>query len=225
MTPRRSLYVVAAAGILIAGSARPTRAQWNIARIDSGKTWVYSSYGLDPSVVGSVGVARSIARLRETQVSADAGWVVAGLDVRDFRGRMGARSTALRWRSVRLTGAGELSARGTTNSIYRALGIGAATTWTLGMYRQGWFAGTEAGYDKNVATRITNSDRYRTYYYADAKDGWYGSTGGTIHYGLAGGVSLGPAEFMMRGGVLKTERFNDMVPPGYVSVGVGFRVR
>jgi len=225
MKTRRSLFAAAAAGILIVLSARPTAAQWNVARYDSSSTMVYTSYGLEPSIVGAIGMARTTPRFGGSQVAAEAGWVVAGLDVRDFRGRVSARTTAVRWRSLRLTGEGALSARGTTNTIYRALGIGAAANATLGVYRPRWFAGTEAGYDKNVATHLTHTDWYRTYYYADAKDGWYGGVGGTIHYGVTGGAVLGPMELMSRAGFLKTERFDDMVPPVYVSIGVGFRMR
>ncbi len=93
------------------------------------------------------------------------------------------------------------------------------------MYRPRWFAGTEAGIDKNMATRITHTDWYRTYFYPDAKDGWYSGTGGTIHYGLTGGVTLGRTELMTRAGFLKTEQFNETVPPVYVNVGFGFKVR
>jgi hypothetical protein len=224
MKTQRSLYMAAAAGIFIAAGAGPVSAQWNAARYDSSTTWVFTSYGLDPSVVGALGIARSVPVLGGSQISAEAGWVVAGLDVKDYRGRVSAKTTAVRWRSLRLTGEGSLSGRGTSNSIYRAVGIGAATTWTLGVYRPRWFAGTEAGYDKNVATHLNHTNWYRSYFYPDAKDGWYGSTGGTIHYGLTGGVALGPAEFMSRAGFLKTERLNDMTPPMYVTIGVGFRL-
>src|SRR4029077_124356 len=136
-------------------------------------------------------------------ISAEAGVVVAKADVRDFRGRAGARASFVRVGALRLTGEGALIARGTSNSIYQALGFGAATNWTLGVYRPRWFAGTEAGFDKSVATRITNSDWYRTYFDANAKDGWYGNTGGTIHYGVTSGISIGRAELMTRAGWLR----------------------
>jgi 1-deoxy-D-xylulose 5-phosphate reductoisomerase len=42
---------------------------------------------------------------------------------------------------------------------------------------------------------------------------------------VTGGAVLGPMELMSRAGFLKTERFDDMVPPVYVSIGVGFRMR
>ena len=225
MSTQRHLMMAAAAASFIALGAREAWGQWNVTRFDSSTTWAYTSYGLDPAVVGSIGFARSIPQFRESLVSAEVGWVVAGFDARDFRGRVTAQTSAVRWRSLRLTGDVALSARGTTNSIYRALGIGAATTWTLGVYRPRWFAGTEAGIDHNMATRITHTDWYKTYFYPDAKDGWYGGTGGTIHYGLTGGVTLGRTELMTRAGFLRTEQLNETVPPMYVNVGFGFKVR
>jgi len=58
-------------------------------------------------------------------------------------------------------------------------------------------------------------------YVPDAKDGWYLDTGGTYHYGLAGGFAVGRTELVGRVGLLRTERFNALTTPGYVSLGVG----
>lgn len=224
MNTQRYSLIAAVVGSLLAIGAPTADAQWNVARTDSSRTSVYATYGLDPAFVTTVGVARRMAWLGEAQLSAEAGWVVAKPDARDFRGRVGARAQVLRWGALRLMGDGAVIARGTSNSIYRALGFGASSNWTLGVYRPRWFAGTEAGFDKSVATRITNSDWYRTYFDPDAKDGWYGNTGGTIHYGMTGGLSIARIELMTRAGLLRTERFNAVVPPFYASVGLGFKV-
>ena len=90
------------------------------------------------------------------------------------------------------------------------------------MYRQRWFTGGEFGFDKAIITHVTHSDWYRNHYYPDANDGWYLDAGGTYHYGLAGGVTLGRTEIVGRVGLLRTERFKSLATPGYVSLGVGF---
>lgn len=45
--------------------------------------------------------------------------------------------------------------------------------------------------------------------------------GGTYHYGVVGGVAIGRTELALRAGWLRTEDFNDMVPPMYAGLGVG----
>jgi hypothetical protein len=225
MISNRSMWMAALVAAAMAAPMSDADAQWNAARYDSTQTWVYGSYGVDPGVVGTIGLARSFAALGGSQLSAEAGWDVAGLDIQDFRGRLSAKTSAVRWRSMRLVAEAAMSGRGTSNSVYRAVGVGVAGNLTAGVYRRRWFAGAEGGYDRNAATRITHSAWYRTYFYPDAKDGWYGPSGGTIHYGLTGGVTVGKTDLMMRGGLLRTERFGDMTPPFYMNVGVGYRLQ
>jgi hypothetical protein len=93
---------------------------------------------------------------------------------------------------------------------------------TLNVYRHRWFAAGELGFDKAIITHVTHSDWYRTHIYPDAKDGWYLDAGGTYRAGLAGGVALGRTEIVGRVGWLRTEDFNELLPPMYASVGVAF---
>lgn len=196
-------------------------AQWNAARFDSTKAWTYASFGLDPAFVAAVGAAGVIPGWTKTQVGAEFGSVVAAFDLRDWRARATARTSAVRWGAFRITAEEAVIARGTSNSIYSALNLGGAVTFTAGLYRRRWFAATEGGFDKAIVTRITNSDWYRTYYYADAKNGWYLTPGGTFHAGLTGGVSIANIELTARAGTVRTERWNAMTPPMYVSLGAG----
>ena len=136
--------------------------------------------------------------------------------------RLTTQTSLVHWQSVHLTGSATFITRGTKNAIYRGFNFGADATAALGYYRNRWFAAAEFGKDKAVITHITHSNWYRTHYYPDARDGWYLDAGGTYHYGLAAGVALGPAEVVGRFGFLRTERFNDMVPPMYASLGVGY---
>jgi hypothetical protein len=107
--------------------------------------------------------------------------------------------------------------------VYRGLNLGADVTGSLGVYGEGGFAAVQFGKDKAIITHITHTDWYRDNVYEDARDGWYLDAGGTIHYGLAGGVSLGSAELMGRAGFRRSQRFNELDPPFYGSLGLGFR--
>lgn len=218
----RSLRIVVA--LVVSGlGARDAAAQWNVARFGAARNQLYSTFGLDPAFVASVGYGRVVPMLgREWQLGAEVGVVAANVDTRDFRARLQARTTVVRWRSLRLVGSAAFITRGTENSIYRALNFGSDFTGALGVYRRRWFMAGEFGFDKAIITHITHSDWYRTYFYPEAKDGWYLNAGGTYHYGLAGGVAIGPTELALRAGWLRTEHFNDMMPPIYASLGVGF---
>jgi hypothetical protein len=145
----------------------------------------------------------------------------AELDTRDFRARVQVFTSIVRWRSLYLNGSVTSITRGTENSIYRGLNFGADFTATAGVYRSRWFAAGEFGFDKAVITHLTHSDWYHQYIYPEAKDGWYLDAGGTYHYGLAVGITVGRAEVFGRCGFIRTEDFNDLVPPAYASLGVG----
>lgn len=203
--------------------ARDAAAQWNVARYGADRNRVYTTFGLDPAFVASVGYGR-VLRVsgHDLQLVGEVGVATAHLDTRDFRARLGVQTSLVRWRSVQLTGSATFITRGTENSIYRALNFGADFTGALGLYRHGWFVAGEFGKDKAIITHVTNSAWYRTYFYPDAKDGWYLDAGGTFHYGMAGGFALGKAEVVGRFGLLRTERFDDMMPPMYASLGLGF---
>jgi hypothetical protein len=170
-----------------------------------------------------VGYARVLPVLGHNfQVAGDAGFVTAGIDTRDFRSRLEVQSSLLHWRSLRLNASATFITRGTDNAIYRALNFGADITGSAGLYRPRWFAAAQFGKDKAIITHIEHSDWYRDNYYSDAKDGWYLDAGGTYHYGLAGGIAIGKAELAGRAGFLRTENFNDLTPPMYLGLGLGF---
>jgi hypothetical protein len=206
--------------VLVAGDAA---AQWNVARFGTEPNRLYTTFGLDPALVAALGYGRVVAVLgHDLQVVSDAGVAAAHLDTRDFRVRLGVQTSLAQWRSLHLAGSATAITRGTENSIYRGYNLGADVTAALGVYRRGWFAAGEFGKDKAILTHLTHSDWYRTHYYADAKDGWYLDPGGTYHYGLTGGLSLGRTEVVGRFGWRRTERFNELQPPVYASVGLGY---
>lgn len=205
-------------------AARDVAAQWNAERFGSARNQMYTTFGLDPALVASAGYGRVVSWLgREWQLGLEAGVVAPDFDTQDFRARLQVRTTLLHWRSLRLLGSMAFITRGTENSIHRAFNFGADFTGTAGVYRRSWFLAGEFGFDKAIITHITHSDWYRTNFYAAARDGWYLTAGGTFHYGFTGGVSVGPAEVAVRAGWLRTEDFNDLVPPLYGGLGLGFR--
>ncbi len=218
---RRSMVTL---GILLATLvARDAAAQWNVARFQTERNRMYATFGLDPAVVVSLGYGRVVPLLGHPfQITGDLGVVAARMDTRDFRARLGIHTSLVHWRSLHLTGSATFISRGTSNSIYRGFNFGSDFTGTLGVYRHGWFAAGEFGFDKAIITHVTHSDWYRTHFYPDAKDGWYLDAGGTYHYGLVSGIALGGTEVALRAGWLRTEQFDEMVPPMYASVGLGF---
>ena len=198
-------------------------AQSNVARFGTERNRVYTSVGIDPAVVSTVGYGRVVSVAGHAfNISGDVGVVAAGFDFDDARARAGVETSLLRWKSVHLTGSAVAVARSTENVSYRAVNFGADITGSLGVYRPRWFVAGEFGKDKAVVTHVTHTDYYRETFYPDAKDGWYLDAGGTFHYGFAAGLAVRGVEVSGRFGWLRTEDFNDVMPPVYASVGVGF---
>jgi hypothetical protein len=208
------------AGLVLLG--RGAAGQWNVARFDTSRNRIYATAGLDPAIVTAVGVGRTVPLLgREVQVVAEFGVVASELDIKDYRARLGVQTAVIGWRSLRLTGSATFIARGTENTIYSAVGFGSDFTGTLGLYRRGWFAAGEFGFDKEIITHVTNSDWYRRWFYQDARDGWYIPTGGNFHSGLVTGVAIRGVEFAARAGLRWSEGGDAVLPPFYGSVGIG----
>lgn len=213
-------------GVLLSALATgEVAAQWNVARFGEGteRNRVYTTFGLDPSLVTTVGYGRVIPVFGHGfQLTGDAGVAAASMDTRDFRARIGAQTSLVHWRSVHAVGSATFITRGTQNMIYRGFNFGADATGALGVYRPRWFAAGEFGFDKAIITHISHTDWYRDNVYADAKNGWYLTGGGTYHYGVSSGYTLGKAELVGHVGWRRTERWKELTPPMYARVGVGF---
>lgn len=209
--------------VLAALAAGDATAQWNVARFDAQRSRAYTTFGLDPAMITTVGYGRVVGvGGHDVQLTGDAGVAGGRLELRDFRVRLGAQTSLLRWRELQLTGSATFITRGTENSIYRGVNFGADFTGSAGLYRDRWFAAAEGGFDKAIITHIAHTDYYRDNYYADARDGWYLDAGGIWHYGLAAGVALGRAELAGRFGWRKSQDYQDVNPPVYASLGIGF---
>jgi len=215
----RCILAVALSALAI----QTVEAQWNMARFDTNRRSVYTTSGLDPALVTSVGMSNVGSLMgHDVQMTGEVGVVTASLDARDFRARLGLQTSLVRWHSMSLNGSATFITRGTDNSVYRGLNFGADFSGALGMYRPRWFAAADGGFDKAVITHVTHTDWYRANVYPDAKNGWYLDAGGTYHYGLSGGVTVGRAELIARLGFLKSEDYNSLTPPMYGTIGVGF---
>lgn len=219
----RRLTSITLGMILSAVTAVQVSGQWNVARGHDGGRQVYAAFGLDPALAATVGYGH-VASLRghPFRFTGDVSVVTAHRGTRDFRVRLGTETSVVRWRSLHFTGRATAIARGTENSIYRGFNFGADLTGAVGLYRPKWFASAEFGKDKAVITHITHSEWYRTNFYPDARDGWYLDAGGTFHTGLAGGYTLGRIEAVGSFGWRWTEDFNDVTPPLYAALRVGF---
>ncbi len=218
----RTTIRYAVALVLLMAVVRTASAQWNTARLNGGRNRIYMTVGLDPAVVTAVGYARVVPVLgHEFQIGTDVGIAAAKPDVKDFRARVEIQSTVLRYESLQLTGSAAFVTRGTENVVYRGLDFGADITGMLGVYKPGWFAAAQFGKDKAIITHITHTDWYRQHVYQDAKDGWYLDAGGTFHYGMMAGLTVGRTELVGRAGYRKTEDWNQILPPFYGSVGIG----
>jgi hypothetical protein len=212
------------AGLLLSALAtRDASAQWNVARFENDRNRMYTTFGLDPALVSTVGYGRVVpVKGHAFQLTGDVGVATSRFDLNDFRTGLGVQTSLARWRSVNLTGNFTFLTRGTENAIFRGFNFGADLTGTLGVYRPRWFAAGELGFDKAIITHLTHSDWYRSNYYPDAKDGWYLTGGGTYHYGLSSGIAVGRTELIGRFGWRRTERFDQITPPMYATLGVGF---
>ena len=213
-----------AAGIFLSMiAAQDAAAQWNVARYGTGQNRVYAIFGLDPAVVTSVGYGRVMPAFGHgIELSGDVGLATAHFDAHDFRARISVNTSVLHWRSIHLTGRVTALARGTKNDVYNGFNFGADITGGVGVYRPRWFAAGEFGKDKSIVTHVAHTDWYRDHYYPDAKDGWYLDTGGTFHYGIVTGLTVGRTDLVARAGLRRTEDWNEVSPPMYASIGVGF---
>jgi len=207
---------------LSAGAFREAAAQWNVARFGLDRNRIHTSVGVDPAVVTAAGYARVVQLFGENvQFDLEIGLATAKLDTRDFRSRLQVRSSLVRWRSLRLAGSATFVTRGTQNNLYTGFNFGSDFSATAGVYQRGWFAAAEGGFDKAIITHVHNSDRYKTWFYPGAKDGWYLDNGGTFHGGVTAGVTIGKTELMARVGRQATQAFGPLLPPMYGSVGLG----
>jgi hypothetical protein len=217
----RNLRSACVLALLVLG-ARNAAAQFNVARFDGAANRVYASFGSDPALVTTLGYSRVVPVMgHRFQLGGEVAVGATGFDVRDSRARLGVQTSIVSTGPLHLTGSAAFVTRTTENSVYRGLNFGADVGGTVGVYRNRWFVAGEAGFDKAIITHIRHTDWYRDNFYPGARDGWYLTGGGTARYGFAAGVAIGPVELVGRAGWLLTEKRNELLTPGYATLGVG----
>ncbi|MCH8285889.1 hypothetical protein IIB79_05095 [candidate division KSB1 bacterium] len=113
----------------------------------------------------------------------------------------------------------------TENKIYSGNTISIKESVQFGYFMDKWHVSGEIGYTKNILTLIENTgDYYKAIFFEEARDGWYGTTGGNISIGLQGGYSISEnAETALRLFYKRTEGFNAIEgPPFYGTAGLIF---
>jgi hypothetical protein len=212
----KTMHRIAWAGLLawcLLGSPASSQVL-NFASLEAGENRLTFTMGIDPAILGAVAYTRTVAiGERPVAFSVETAFPVAGLDVRDYRALVGAQMSALHLGRWHAAGQVRLISRGTRNDIFDAQSLGADCTVYLGYYGARRFAALDLGFDKVVATYISHRDWYRDHFYEGAVDGWYSSTGGTWHTGVAGGVNAGLLARTAQAGLHWSEGGNALLPP------------
>lgn len=227
MIARRMLSLVWAFALFVALAALCGTAHAQaFSRLESGQQAVTAQTGLESGVVTSVGYA---AGLRVDKIDrtlmpfAQATLAVAKPDLHDYAFKVGAQISVVSIGWFDLSAQLAFGVAGTDNGIYSGTALRTDLVLLAGHYGRRWFAVAEAGYDRSWLTYIENSDWYRTNIYPDARDGWYEGTGGILHAGAKGGVTVGRLELVLRAGVNKTETLQNLDLPFYATLGANVR--
>jgi hypothetical protein len=218
------LVALAATLVLATAWAGQARAQ-SFSRLEPGQQAVTLETGLEGAVATSVGYAAGLrveALDRTVMPFVQGTLMTAHPDLGDYAARAGAQTSLLRAGWFDLSAQLGFGVAGTDDSIHRATALRADAVLLAGHYGRSWFLVGEGGYQHAFLTYIKNSDYYRSFF-PGARDGWYGDTAGTFHAGAKGGAKLGGVELVLRAGVTKSERFNNLALPFYATLGASYR--
>lgn len=205
--------------------AGPAAAQeLNLAAIRPGDRHVLSvGAAAEDAVVLSLGYSRLLPSTGRT-FALTSQLDVVPVDAANWRLRAGAAAPIASWGRWAAGGKALGIVRGASNQVNRMTNVGLETSVSGGFYDSRWFAAAEVGVDWAAATYIRHSDRYRQVVYAEARDGWYSSTGATVVYGLSGGYSFSNVDLVLRAGQRRDFRFETWMLPFYAGVAVNVRL-
>ena len=213
-----------AVAVLVAAPLTAQAQDINFGALDDGANRVSLTAGAEHGLSLGAGYARVVSvASRELVIGGDLtlGW--AEVDVDDFRLRAGLLAPIVGHGRWKLIGGVTSTVRGTKNHVARMINVGADATVLAGHYAPSWFVAGEVGFDWALATHIAHTDAYRMEVYADARDGWYGNTGGNLRYGLQGGVSFGRNDVILRAGRMQDVDGNPAMFPFYATLTYGAR--
>lgn len=207
--------------VVLAAATGASAQELNLAttRVDR-PSIVAARAGVDHALLGEVGYRHVLAwNGRQLFVGGDVAIPWGEADVSDYRLRatVGMPFGGERWK---LAGWVSPTLRGTENSVSEMAALGVDLRLTGGYYARRWFVAGEAGLDWVATTHIAFNDAYRTQVYADAKDGWYGTPGGTVYTGLHAGLSFSSFDVILRVGHPRTTALDPQTMPFYVTLGV-----
>ena len=152
--------------------------------------------GLESGMVTSLGYATALrlnAIDRTVMPFAQATMLMAKPNLHDYAFRGGAQISLLQSAEFDLSAQLAFDVAETENSIYRGTALRTDLVLLGGHYGRRSFAVGELGMT-GVADVHQEQDWYGTYFYSDAKDGWYRRHRRLLHAGARGGVTIGPRQ-------------------------------
>lgn len=222
------MYVLSLTVALFAFIAVQAQAQVaNIPAMKNNEQRIYAQFGLQDAFTVTLGYLHALPLSSPEHplvVSAELAVPIASFDLHDYRTTVRASYTITRLGNMAAVGNIGLIARGTQNDIFNAFNFGSDVGLAVGYYSEHWFAAASARYDKAWATHISHTDWYRTYFYADAKDGWYSSTAGNLSYSISGGLAIDRSEMTLQVGFSTTEQLRLPLLPWHGTLGYNYRL-
>lgn len=178
--------------------------------------------GFDGAVVGRLGFATAIAgERRGLVVWTDATIPAGGLDVDDFRARVGARVDVYRRGHWYVRGGLAAVVRATKSTGMQAESFATELALAPGVTAGRWTAELELGLEQAWLTRIAPTPAYRDLVYM-AEGGWYRSTARDLRAGVGAAVRLGDIDVVVRAGWSYTGAL-DYLPALYAVTGLAYR--
>jgi len=185
-------------------------------KMEPGKQNVYFNFEFDPTFAVVAGYARSFeikAINRSLTLTGDITFPIFLMDLKHYRVEIGSRIPFFNSKRWNIHNRFSIINKGTDNSVYFGNVLSIEEGLLFGYFSNKWYVAGEFDYEKFLLTHIENSNWYReNVYAADAKDGWYSSTGGKFTFGLQGGYTFRDIiEFPLRFGMYKTCTLNQHI--------------
>lgn len=113
-----------------------------------------------------------------------------------------------------------------TNKAGNYDGLGLNLITNVGFTFNRFGIGLDLQYNPFFATHIKHSDYWKTYFYSDAKDGWYSLTSNNLRMGLYMSELLGKqkkTELNLKGGYQSSGQYDKLIPNIYFIIGLNKR--
>jgi hypothetical protein len=201
--------------VIILLLARVASADVNIASIADDTNVVSLRTGAEQGLVVGAGYARG---WRHLVIGGELVMGFAEADPGDMELRATITAPLLRRGNWYVLGTLAPSVRRSDSAIAQMTALAGDATIHAGRYAPRWFAALELGFDAVFTTHIENSDEYRMQVYADARDGWYSTPGGTLRYGATAGVAIARYDVSLRAGKLRDIGGGDPLVPFYATL-------